>query len=48
MTRGGGGVHQKMMDDGDGMEKDIKDQKNHQQFPIQGKKILHPNYYVMF
>ena len=28
--KGGGGVHQKMTDDGDGMEKKLKDGKNHQ------------------
>ena len=27
---GEGGVHQKMMDDGDGMQKDVKDKNNHQ------------------
>ena len=28
--KGGRGVHQKMMDDGDGMEKEVRDRKNHQ------------------
>ena len=33
-------------DDGDRMEKNVKDKKNHQKCPIQGKKILQPEYIV--
>jgi hypothetical protein len=31
-----------MTDDGDGMEKKVKDEKNHQLCPNQGYKILQP------
>ena len=43
MTRGGWGVNQMMTNDGDGIEKKVKDKKNHQLCTIQGKKILKPN-----
>jgi hypothetical protein len=31
-----------MTDDGDGMEKKVQDEKNHQKYLIQGKNLLQP------
>ena len=42
--KGGGGVHQMMTDDGDGMEKMVRDDKNGQQCPINGYKLLQHGY----
>ena len=47
MTRGGRGVHQKMTDDGDGMEEMVEDEKNHQKCPIIRYEILQPWYIVL-